>query len=348
MDAEAIQQKDIAFQRGNAPAIALSYTIYEKGGYLGWALSRFWGVANWASTLNQRLEEDPADAMQIEDIIGPLNSWELKHSNIDFTKIKDLNEARIVSSSFCRDNGYRYDDGSEQWDRVKAWSVELVKNNVAYRIVRSAELADSTALLNENTPLILDGLGCLSDTQFDAIKRYLAKGGKAWLSLPFGTHDEKGFRRAAPLSEELTSRKYKNLIILENTTAAENLNNLINKKLFRPDIRQLSGDPGWAIKIKLYDNKPVFHFLNSAMVPVAHPSISDIGGTPVLKDIGSSIKNNNITFSINTGKIPVTSMALMSPELSDGTRKLELVHSGKDTSTIRVNLDGIKVYAVGQ
>ena len=71
MDAEAMQQKDIAQKRGNAPAMALSYTIYEKGGYLGWCLSRFWGVANWSSTLNQRLEEDPVDAMETEDIIGP-------------------------------------------------------------------------------------------------------------------------------------------------------------------------------------------------------------------------------------------------------------------------------------
>jgi len=34
MDAEALQQKDIAQKRGNAPSLALSYTIYEKGGYL--------------------------------------------------------------------------------------------------------------------------------------------------------------------------------------------------------------------------------------------------------------------------------------------------------------------------
>ena len=26
---------------GNAPAIALSYTVYDIGGYLGWCLSRF-------------------------------------------------------------------------------------------------------------------------------------------------------------------------------------------------------------------------------------------------------------------------------------------------------------------
>jgi hypothetical protein len=43
--------------------MALSYTVYKEGCYLGWCLSRFWGVANWSSTLRHRLEEDPKDAM---------------------------------------------------------------------------------------------------------------------------------------------------------------------------------------------------------------------------------------------------------------------------------------------
>ncbi|HPI74151.1 MAG TPA: hypothetical protein PLZ01_12130 [bacterium] len=36
MDAEALHQKDIAGKEKHAPAMALSYTIYEKGAYLGW------------------------------------------------------------------------------------------------------------------------------------------------------------------------------------------------------------------------------------------------------------------------------------------------------------------------
>src|SRR5690606_38380768 len=37
-DAEAMQQKDIADKRGNAVPIALCYSTYTAGGYLGWAL----------------------------------------------------------------------------------------------------------------------------------------------------------------------------------------------------------------------------------------------------------------------------------------------------------------------
>ncbi|MBP1994928.1 hypothetical protein J2Z66_006569 [Paenibacillus eucommiae] len=59
---------------GNAPAIALSYTIYDKGGYLGWSLSRFWGVVNWSSTLNGRLQEDPTDMRETHEIINPYNN----------------------------------------------------------------------------------------------------------------------------------------------------------------------------------------------------------------------------------------------------------------------------------
>jgi hypothetical protein len=348
MDAEALQQKDIARQRNNAPAIALSYTIYESGGYLGWALSRFWGVANWSSTLNQRLEEDPEDAMEIEDIISPLNNWEKTHSNFDYRRGSDLTEIRVVSSSLCRDNGYRYEDGTEQWDRVKTWSEELIKNNVGYRIVRSAELSDSEKLLAEKTPLILDGIGCVSDSQFKAIKTFLLKGGKAWLSLPFGTHDEKGFQRTIPLSAELTKIKSRNLVIINFDPQANTLIELTSKGLFKPVIRQIKGDPGWSVRIQINENKPVFHFLNSSMIPVPHPTIKDNGGTPILKDIDSAILDNNITFEVDTNRVPISSLSLLSPETGSQTRKMEIDSSGKGFSTIKADLTGIKVYAVGQ
>lgn len=348
MDAEAFQQKDIAMKRGQAPAIALSYTIYEKGGYLGWALSRFWGVANWSSTLNQRLQEDPEDAPEIEEIIGPLNNWEKEYSDIHYRNCKDLTEARLVSSSYCRDNGYRFEDGTEQWTRVSAWSKELVRNNIGYRIVRSEELSDPEALCLESTPLILDGLGSVSNVQFEAIKKYLAREGNAWLSLPFGTHDEKGFKRINTLSDELLANKYKNLTILNSSTVAESLRKLIAGGLFKPIIRQLSGDPGWALKMQFHENKPLFHFLNAAMIPVPHPTLRDNGGNPILKDIESAVKNNQLTFEINAQRIPLTALSILSPEIKDQVRMAEISSSGRGFSIMKVNLEGIKVYAIGQ
>jgi hypothetical protein len=348
MDAEALQQKDIARKRGNAPAMALSYTIYEKGGYLGWSLSRFWGVANWSSTLTHRLEEDPADAMETEDIIGPVNNWELKKSNLNYYDSKDFIETRLVSSSYCRDNGWRGDDGLEQWIRVKAWSASLLKNNVGYRFVRSEELSDALLLCKETTPLIMEGLGCVSDSQFKAIKTYLSKGGTAWLSLPFGTFDEKGFRRAAPLSEELLRSRYKNLIQVESATVANPLEKLIQEGMFHPVLKQLTGDTRWAARVRFYKDKLVIHFMNTAMVAVPHPVIKDIPGVPILKNIESKIEDNNLTYEINTRKISLSKLVMVSPELGDETRNVDIRETKHGFSTVNVNLRGVKVYAVLQ
>ena len=348
MDAEALQQKDIAEKRGSAPAMAISYTIYEKGGYLGWSLSRYWGVANWSSTLTQRLEEDPADAMETETIISPYNNWELKNSNLNYMEGKDFVEVRLVSSSYCRDNGWRGDDGLEQWDKVKAWSAHLVKNNVGYRFVRSEELSDTIALCKENTPLILDGLGCVSDHQSKAIKAYLSKGGIAWLALPFGTCDEKGFKRAVPLSEELLKSKYKNLVVTDSSTIADPLEKLIRENMFHPVIKQLSGDKRWAARIRFYAGKPVIHFLNTTLLAIPHPTIKDRSGIPVIKDIKSNIEDNNLTYEINAKKIPLSSLSIMSPELGENRKNVEIRGAKNGHSTLNVNLEGVTVYAVVQ
>ena len=347
-DAEALQQKDIAQKRGNAPAMALSYTIYEKGGYLGWGLSRFWGVANWSSTLNHRLEEDPADAMEMENIISPYNNWELKNSNLNYMEGKDFAEVRLVSSSYCRDNGWRGVEGLEQWDKVKAWSTNLVKNNIGYRFVRSMELSDAVVLCKENTPLILDSLGCVSDSQFTAIKTYLSKGGIAWLALPFGTHDDKGFKRSVPLAEELLKFKYKNLVLMDTATTSDPLEKLIQKGIFHPVLKQLSGDTRWAARIRFYEDKPVIHFMNTALVAIPHPTIIDNHGVPILKDIESKIEDNNLTYEINTKIISISQLSIMSPELGEETRNVNIRDAKHGYSTINVNLGEVKIYAVVQ
>jgi hypothetical protein len=348
MDAEALQQKDIAQKRGNAPAMALSYTIYEKGGYLGWALSRFWGVANWSSTHNRRLEEDPADAMETEAIISPYNNWELKNSNLNYMDGKDLVEVRLVSCSYCRDNGWRGADKLEQWEKVKAWSANLVKNNIGYRFVRSTELSDAVVLCEEHTPLILDSLGCVSDSQFNAIKNYLSKGGEAWFALPFGTHDEKGFKRAVPLSEELLKHKYKNLVLIDSATISNSLEKLIQKGSFHPVFKQLTGDTRWTVRVRFHEDKPVIHFMNTALIAVPHPIIKDVPGVPILKDIESGIKDNNLTYEINTKKLFLPQLSMMSPELGEETRNVDIREAKHGKSNLNVNLEGVKIYAVVQ
>lgn len=348
MDAEALHQKDIAEKRGKAPAMALSYAIYEPGAYFGWALSRFWGVANWSSTLNGRLIEDPEDAMEMEDVISKSNNWEKQYSNLNYRDGIDIAETRLVYNRYCKENGWRNTDGREHWDSAAAWSEQLVKNNVGYRFVRYEELGDVTLLSKENTPLILDSVGSVSDKQFAAIKAYLSKGGIAWLALPFGTHDDKGFVRTAPLSTELMNGRYKNLVIIESAVTTTPLQKLIASGKFQPLIRQTKGDKRWAVRIRLYNVKPALHFMNTALKPIPHPTIKDISGIPVLKELDTDITDNVLEYEINTSKINLVGLSVMSPELNKVQRQVEV--NGKHTSValLKINLEGVKVYAVAQ
>ena len=348
MDAEALHQKDIARQRGNVPAIALSYTIYEKGAYLGWALSRFWGVANWSSTLTQRLIEDPADAGEMEEVIHEWNNWEVDNSDLDYRKGKDLVEVRLVSNSYCRDNGWRDEEGKEHWDRLKAWSGLLVKHNVGYRFVRTDELGDATALKQESTPLILDGVASVSDRQFKALSSYLATGGKAWLALPFGTHDERGFERSAPLSKQLLKAYGKRITVINSAIHSDSLAGLIQAKKFSPVIRQKEGDERWAARIRFNNGEFTMHFLNRAMEAVPHPHIKDNKKIAILKDIKSSITDNRLSYEIRMDTLPHPRYILKSPELKDKSREVISGKGNKGYQQVNVDLSGINVYGVIQ
>jgi hypothetical protein len=348
MDAEALHQKDIARRRGDSPAIALSYTIYEKGGYLGWALSRFWGVANWSSTHNQRLIEDPADAREMEEVIHEWNNWEVANSNFDYRKGEDLVEVRLVSNSYCRDNGWRDEKGKEHWDRLKVWSQLLVKHNVGYRFLRTDELADAVALKRESTPLILDGVASVSDVQYKAISNYLASGGKAWLALPFGTHDEKGVKRSVPLSDQLIKSYNKRITLTDSALNSDPLAGLIRSKKFSPVIRQTSGDDRWAARIRFYDGTFTMHFLNTAMKAVPHSDIKDNGGVPIIQDINSLITDNRLSYEIRMDDLHSHQYLLMSPELKDKKRKAAFGNGKKGRQKLDVDLSGIKIYGVLQ
>jgi hypothetical protein len=219
----------------------------RRGGYLGWALGRFWGVANWSSTLYGRLEEDPANAKGVEEIIRPYNVWEKKYSDIDPDGGLEFAELRLVSSSACRENGWRDTEGREQWDRVQDWSKQLVEHNIGYRLVRGEELGDVNALLKGQGPVVMDGVACISDRQWNVIREYISKGGVVWIEGPFGTHDEKGFKREKPLSVK---------------TRQGGLRALLASGKLKPMLRQVGGDKGWAVRLRRHGGKLYMHFLN--------------------------------------------------------------------------------------
>jgi len=298
MDAEALQQKDIARERGNAPAVALGYTIYEKGGYLGWALARFWGVGNWSSTINGRLEVDPSDAREMEEIIHEWNNWEESYSNLNFREGRDVEEIRLVSNRYCKYNGWRDEHGRESWARIQAWSNFLVRYCVGYRFLRAEELADSDALKQEKTPLILDGIACVSDQQYAAISSYLEFGGNVWLALPFGTHDEKGFLRHEPLSERLLKSFAEQITVIRPAIDHNPIPQLIESKQLEPIMQLVAGAGGWAARLRLHNDVPVIHLMNTALHAVPHPTIRDMSGNPILLDINSAATGGTRTYRL--------------------------------------------------
>ncbi|MBZ5856855.1 twin-arginine translocation signal domain-containing protein [Flavihumibacter profundi] len=347
MEGEAMHQKDIAAKRGNAPAIALSYALSEKGAYLGWGLGRFWGVANWSSTLNGRLEEDPANAYEMEDVITKPNNWEKKYSDYYYRDGQDLVEIRLVNNYFCRENGWRDAAGYEHWDRSQAWATQLVKYNVGYRFVRSEELADADALSKEKTPVVLDGVGCVSDQQFNALQTYLSKGGTAWIALPFGTHDHKGNLRKTPLSNLLQQKKYARLNFIESALNGNPLEKEILSGKFEPVLKQVKGDTRWAARFRFYKGQPVIHFMNAALT--ATPAdIQDLSGIPLIKDIDSGITDNSLAYELDTRRIQLPDMILMSPEQDAQKTKVLAKKITITKSVIHLNLGGLKIYAVLQ
>ena len=312
-------------------------------------LSRFWGVSNWSSTLNGRLEEDPADAMEVEEVIAPSNNWEIRNSDLDYSDGKDLVEVRLVSNNYCRENGWRDEDGLEHWERCQAWSSHLVKNNVGYRFLRSRELADDVALNKENTPLILDGVACVSDKQIKAIKSYLSKGGIAWVAMPFATHNEKGLKRNASASKELMDGNYKNLMILDSAVKSDPLRKLILEGRFKPVIRQVAGDSRWSARMRIHEKETlVIHFMNTALSAVPHSTLKDNSSIQILKEIESDIKDNDLEYEINTRGIRLPRLSIMSPELGEEQRPVDIRNAEKGYYNIKVNLQGVKVYAVAQ
>ncbi|MBE6551703.1 MAG: hypothetical protein E7665_06170 [Ruminococcaceae bacterium] len=348
-DAEAMLQLDVGRNLGNAPAIALSYTIYDDGAYLAWALGRYWGVCNWMSTLHGRLAKQPKEAKDVPALIGRFNNWGIEHSKVRMYECKNIDEIRIVNNIFNRENHWNDEAGKEAWDYNKSWISALIANNVSYRFVRFEELADSGRLLSETSPLVLDNCGCISDEQFKAVCEYLENGGKAFVTLPFGVCDENGYEREKPLSDKLLSKNYPGLYILDNHGNA-GFNEVLAKGYFTPRIKYISGDKRFYSRLKVQnDSSLVLHFLNGAMEGVAHQDDWLHGNKNILKELVSNITDPKIEFEIDINGLGITNMdklSLKSPELYAESRPVIVTNLGNGKYNVKIDLTDIKVYAV--
>lgn len=88
--------------------------------------------------------------------------------------------------------------------------------------------------------------------------------------------------------------------------------------------------------------------MSTAMVPLSHPTLKDMGGNAILQDINSGIKDNVLTFEVDTRKVPLSTLQILSPELENSIRPVAITLKNKNIAILKVNMEGIKVYAVAQ
>jgi hypothetical protein len=73
-----------------------------------------------------------------------------------------------------------------------------------------------------------------------------------------------------------------------------------------------------------------------------------MGGVAVLKDIDSEIKDNKLSYEIDSSGVAISSLAVLSPETGNNSINAEIRHIKNDRLVLNVNLEGIKIYAVAQ
>jgi hypothetical protein len=88
--------------------------------------------------------------------------------------------------------------------------------------------------------------------------------------------------------------------------------------------------------------------MNTALIAIPHPTTKDTAGIPILDDIDSEISDNNLLYKIDSNKVHLPKLSVMSPELKEQQRDVVVNKLEKGFSSIKVNLDSVKIYAVLQ
>ncbi|MEO6358148.1 MAG: hypothetical protein ABIU77_24030 [Ferruginibacter sp.] len=68
----------------------------------------------------------------------------------------------------------------------------------------------------------------------------------------------------------------------------------------------------------------------------------------MLKALDSNITGNELEYEINTNKINLSNLSVMSPELNEVQRPAEVTRKRTGVAVLTIRLDGVKVYAVAQ
>lgn len=346
---EAILQKSIAGSKSGGPADAMicSYTVYDEGAYLGWALARYWGVVNWISTLTTGLIEWPKDAKEEAALISPYNNWELQHGFHD--EETDILNARIAFLRANRDCGRRDADGTEYWQRPQRWAQAFMKRNIGYRFVISNELEDSNASLDDLSPIVFDGCECVSDIEYTSIKKRLDAGCNIIIVTPFGTHTERGASRPRTLLDQLIEEGYdRSITVIGQDWRPELVDELIDAGQIVPSIKIEGKNESWSASLRTTERGLTIHLLNHDLEGIENPTLFDRWGRErVLDDIRSIASEHPLKIEIrvpNMGAYTPIASKMISPELAN-ERQVHILARTDDELTLEVDMSDIRLYA---
>jgi hypothetical protein len=348
IEAEAMLHKGIAASKSpaGAPAITISYFTFPDGAYLGWAIARYWGVGNWASTLWGRLPVDPPGAKEEAELILPYNQWETAHAlDAPGRDVADLQLAFIRAS---RDNGWRDAQGRESWDRVHRWAEYLTKNDLGYRFVTTRELEAGSQKLSTSLPLVLDGCAHVSDRVCQALRDFVTRSGRLCVAPPLGDHNELAQPRTKSLLETLMEDKslQERVLVIDPELGPAILPELMRKEQLAPRIRQVSGPTGWSARLRLHGQRLCLHLLNANLQGEPHPTIVGGRGEKILYRINAEPPREPLVLEVDCAGLPSLDQAtLESPDLG-APRPVTVKSAGNEHLQLTLNLEGIRLYAM--
>jgi hypothetical protein len=332
-------QDGSSLKKKATPAMACSYTIFEAGAYLGWAIARFWGVANWISTLTGRLPDKPVDAKEEGALIAPYNNWEV--ANAPEPLGEGFPEIRVGFLRANRDNGVRDAEGREYWRHVERWCWALLERNIGYRLVVSKEMSDTESMTAEMTPLVVDSAACVSDAEATGIEAVLNNGGSVWIITPFGTHNADGSAREVSVLKKLQAKDWGGrLVVAKQETGTALLEEMIASGKLTPRVKVISDNHDWRVRLRQSGNGIVVQLLNGKLEGIKDEKYD------VLRSINSSASSEPVVIEIDTTGIPIKDAAtakLRSPEL-ESTPEVAMENRKDGKIRLAVDVSGFKVY----
>ncbi|MCC7517675.1 MAG: hypothetical protein IT578_00655 [Verrucomicrobiae bacterium] len=332
-----------------APAVILSYAVYEDAAYLGWALARFMGVANWYSSFTAGLQEPPPDLTEDPDgFILAYNQWEHRRDGAQ-GRGAPTTDLRIVFARANKENGWKDVAGLDHWSRVKRWGHACLDANVGFRFLLTGELEDPEALRSGGTPVVLDGCAHVSDTAFEALRRFAKGGGEVWWVAPFGTHRETGEPRARPLAEDLRALAAAEAKVIEVDGVEEPaaaVVRFIAEGRLKPSVRVNGAGGAWKARLFRGEDGWSLRLLNAQVEGIEHPSVIARGGHhKVMQRLVSRAPQEPLAIEIvvpkNSG---VARLRADSPEW-DEPREVRAEAAGEGVLRFSVDIRKVRLYA---